>query len=380
MKCAIINKNYPPNSGVTGYYASKLAEYLMMRGVDVTIVTTSSNYGGLRSELTHGRVVRIESMYQGKNKYLRLISSLYEGFQLARCVANTGVSPWICMTDPPLLNIWIGFKAMKLNIPWAFWSMDLYPDAFCAAGLVKREGFAYKFIHSLLLKNIPNYLIGLGRIQADYIAKEYRWDLPMVILPCGISSASKILPPPKWAAKDNLILFGYAGNIGEAHSVEFLIEVAKHIDVKKHRLILSVYGVHAKRILENIKDIDGVIVVDWIEQSDLQFIDIHLVSLLPKWDNICVPSKAVASVCQGGALLYCGSEKSDNWDLLGECGWRIDPGKGIAEQVGQFLKGISKEALKKKKEFSKIKAEGLLEMEKVSFEEIFQFVKKNACK
>jgi len=374
MQCVILNKNYPPNSGVTGYSASKLAEYLVNKGVQVNVVTTDADYGGVRQDVNLGSVHRIPSVYQGKNKLLRLMSSMYEAYRLINSAAKLNVGPWICMTDPPLLNLWAGIKAKKLKISWAYWSMDLYPDAFGAASLVKKNGYLYKLISGVVKKNKPNHLIALGSCQAKYLNAEYEWSLPTTLLPCGISEIKENVVAPLWAQGDHEILFGYAGNIGEAHSAEFVIETIRHIDFKKHRFVLSVYGAHAKFVIDSVKDINGLCIVKTISQSELRFIDIHLATLLPKWDHICVPSKAVTSVSQGGALLYCGSKENDNWQMLGECGWRIDPDENISRQVEAFMQNLTNENLLRKKECSKIKSQELLQIEKIAFQEIFTFI------
>ena len=378
MQCLIINRNYPPNSGITGYSAHVLAEYLTKNGVDVTIVTTDAIYGGMKHDLGVGRVVQIKSVYSGKNRYLRLASSLYESFRLAQCAASMKVAPWISMTDPPLLNIWVGLKAKKLNIPWAYWSMDLYPDAFIAAGLLNKTGFLYKFINSQLIKAAPNFLISLGNLQATYIKSAYQWNMPTVVLPCGISAIDSIAIRPNWASKKiDVITFGYIGNIGEAHSAEFLIEAIRQICIKNYQFILCIHGKHSRYVLESVKNISNLVVLDFISSSELHFIDVHLITLLPKWDHICVPSKTVTSICKGGAILYCGSQSGDNWSMFEDCGWRIDPKREISEQIRIFLSEINSDSLNCKKNFSKNHSKNLMNIQKNSFKEIYNFIKNN---
>ena len=373
MKCIILNKNYPPNSGITGYSASLLARYLVDRGVDVTVVTTDAEYGGVKesSNSDRVRVITVRAIYQGKNKYLRLFASLYEGYKLTKQASKLNTATWICMTDPPLLNLWVGLMAKKLQLPWAYWTMDLYPDAFYAAGLVKKTNFIYKILTHLIKKNKPDFIISLGLQQANYLINEYEYSCPIVLLPCGIAKNKKDELPPKWANGNYEILFGYAGNIGEAHNANFLIEVIRKINYKKNGFVLSLYGSHAKFVIDKVKDIEGLIIVESIPQSQLCFIDIHLASLIPKWDHICVPSKAITSICQGGSLLYFGSENNDNWCLLGDCGWRIDPDCDLEKQVVLFMDNLNVDELARKKKLSELKAIELTEMEVSAYKEIY---------
>ena len=376
MKCIILNKNYPPNSGITGYSASLLARYLVDRGVDVTVVTTDAEYGGVKESANLGgvTVIAVRAIYQGKNKYLRLIASLYEGYQLTKQASKLKAATWICMTDPPLLNLWVGFMAKKLKLPWAYWTMDLYPDAFYAAGFAKKSNYVYRILIYFIKKNQPDFIISLGSQQANYLTKEYGYSSPIVLLPCGVSKNKKDESPPKWANGNYEILFGYAGNIGEAHNADFLIEVIRKIDYKKNRFVLSLYGSHANFVINEVKGIEGLIIVETIAQSQLRFIDIHLASLIPKWDHICVPSKAVTSICQGGALLYFGSENNDNWRLLGDCGWRIDPDYDLERQVVLFLDNLNIDELATKKKLCGLKAIDLEEIEMNAYKEIYRLL------
>ena len=46
MKCVIINRNYPPQKGITGHSANELANYLLNKGVDIDIVHVDGKYAG----------------------------------------------------------------------------------------------------------------------------------------------------------------------------------------------------------------------------------------------------------------------------------------------------------------------------------------------
>lgn len=374
MQCIILNKNYPPKAGITGYSASILTEYLVKRGVKVTIVTTDADYGGIKRQSNIANIFQTRSIYQGKRKWLRFFASIYEGYKLTKLASSLKIEPWICMTDPPLLNLWVGLKAKKLKIPWMYWTMDLYPDAFFAAGLTKKNSYFYQILNYSIKKNQPSLLVALGRKQAEYLIREYSWEMPAVLLPCGISKINKNEDKPFWVKGNYEILFGYVGNVGEAHNANFLIEFIQQMDFKKNRFILSIYGAKANIVMERIRNIEGLIIVQSIPQSQLRFIDIHLATLLPKWDHICVPSKAVTSICQGGTLLYCGSASNDNWQILGECGWRIDPNYGIKNQIKTFFKNLNIYELNKKKKSSKILAARLNQIQLTAFSEIYDFI------
>ena len=376
MRCIILNRNYPPNPGVTGSSANELAQHLMTKGIEVHIVSTKGQYagGGLNTKAS-GHVHLVSSLYSGKQKLLRLLSNLVEGFLMTRKASSLGIAPWICMTDPPLLNYWVGRYAHQHQLPWAYWSMDLYPEAFVSAHITSPRNWIYRHLTSAIRKFAPQLLIALGPKQAQAILQTNAWSIPCVQLPCGIFQSQGVINQPAWANVQGKIILGYAGNLGEAHDPQFIEQVLRHMDPSKHHFILSCYGAKAAPILALAKDLPGVTILPTIPQHELQYIDIHLATLLPHWDHVCVPSKAVSSICQGAALLFSGSTQNDNAHLLGKASWLIDPYQPIEQQVADFFKALDHASLANKKFAAKELRQELATMKQVAFEQIAQFIK-----
>ena len=376
MRCVILNRNYPPNPGVTGASANELAQHLIAQGIDVHIVSTKGQYaGGGTNTSGYGKVHLVGSLYSGKQKILRLVSNLLEGFLMMRKAHSLSIVPWICMTDPPLLNYWVGSYARRNKLPWAYWSMDLFPDAFVSANITKPSNFLYRHLSKVVKHNPPQLLIALGPQQAQYILQKNQWPIPHVELPCGIFEPQATPQMPDWAKADQKIILGYAGNLGEAHDPQFIVEVLRQMDPTKHRFILSCYGAKAAAILDLAKDLPQVIVLPSIPQAQLQYIDVHLATLMPHWDHVCVPSKAVSSICQQAALLFCGSTTNDNAHLLQEASWQINPNLPMDAQVAQFFKALDQHSLAQKKQSAQKISQALHNMKRDAFDEIAQFVK-----
>jgi hypothetical protein len=149
------------------------------------------------------------------------------------------------------------------------------------------------------------------------------------------------------------------------------------MDPAKHRFILSAYGAKAAAITALAKDLPGLIILPSIPQAELKFIDVHLATLMPHWDHVCVPSKAVSSICQQAALLFCGSKENDNAHLLNEASWQIDPNLPIAAQVADFFKTLDQDSLIQKKMAAQHASEKLHVMKVAAFKQIAQFVAKH---
>lgn len=378
LKIVIVNRNYPPRSGITGESACKLARYLEATGkVKVTVVSSYSNYAGGGAELDPiGDVRLIRSWYNGKNKILRLFATFLESYFLIRTARSTKPDRVIVMTDPPFLQFWAPLL-LKGKCPWTLWSMDIFPDAFVSSNLVKPNNWVYRFLRYLTYRSVPDSLISLGPLQAKYLKSAYRKPIESVaIIPCGVNAnLNQLSSEPLWK-KDNAgkMLLGYCGNLGEAHSVEFLKQVINHFDPERFHLVLSVYGVKSQEILKYAQTKKaGISIVPRVERDEMCFIDIHLVSLLKNWSHVCVPSKAVSAICSGSPILFYGNPDCDTWKMLGLGGWLIqqtDSDHDISKAVQYYLDSFDQKSLKSKKRDVSTTASALQEMHKLGYNQI----------
>ncbi|MCC6287133.1 MAG: hypothetical protein IT249_04550 [Chitinophagaceae bacterium] len=375
ISVTIVNKNYPPNPGITGESANELASWLIARGCKVKTIHTDGLYaGGSSATNSAGESITLKSIYNGKNKFIRLVASFIESYRLIKKARDSGEGLRIIMTDPPFLIFWSSL--LLKNNTWAYWSMDLYPEAFVSGNLVTKKNILYKQFKRITRNNPPTYLIALGERQLNFLQAEYKSGIKSsTVLPCGINTSdfSIVMTKPDWKKDDGKIYIGYCGNLGEAHSAMFVFNVISFLDPEKFTMILSVYGSKAQQVLSIAQNKPGIIIVPRVERYQLPLIDVHMVTLLPRWDNICVPSKAVSAVCEGGTILFCGSKDNDNWYYLQNAGWFIEDSDTIEIAVKKWLSDISTdEILIKKKEAKKI-AINLHQIKKEAFIQIESF-------
>ena len=370
VKIAIVNRNYPPRTGITGESACQLARYLETNtNAKVTVVSSRSDYAGGGADIEPvGDVRLIRSWYDGKNKLLRLFSSFLESYLLIRTARSTKPDRIIVMTDPPFLQFWAPLL-LEGKCPWTLWSMDVYPDAFVSGNLVKPNNLAYRALHHLTYKNSPDSLITLGPLQGEYLRVAYRKPIEHVaVVPCGVyAKQDQPTAEPAWK-KDSAgkILLGYCGNLGEAHSVEFLKQVINHFDPARYHMVLSVYGVKAQEILDHARTKQtGISITPRVEREHMHFIDIHLVSLMERWSHVCVPSKAVSAICSESPILLYGTPDCDNWKMLGFGGWLIRQSSNpndVSKAVRHFLDVMDHDAIESKKRDASTVAASLQEM------------------
>ncbi len=325
FKVHVINRYYPPYHAVTGESAHELVVWLKRHApeIDVSVAHVKVPYNeALNPVKPEGRLFQINTVYGKKNKLLRLLSNVVEGFRLVK-LASGNCDMLISLTDPPLLNIWAGALCARKKVPWVYWSMDLYPHAFKAAHLVSGQNPLYRILEKSFNAFPPSMLIALGHKQADFLQSNWPHRVPQVVLPCGIHNAVKPGEAPPWKTDDRLY-FAYAGNMGEAHDPDFVIELVKSLDPAKHCCLLAIHGAKARKVLEATRGNPAVKIVPSLTKAELGHVDIHLVSLLDEWKHVCVPSKAVSAVCAGQAIIFHGARDSDTWNMLGSAGWIID--------------------------------------------------------
>lgn len=377
LKVSILNRYFPPNSSVTGNSAFELHQWLGKNSeLDVYSVSISANYKGAKSESSNleGNYF-IPAYYQGNNKALRFFFNLVEGYKLVKKALLIESDVVITLTDPPLLNFWASrLLSKRKKVKWINWTMDLYPDAFVSAGLVASTNAVYKYFYNTIRNNVPDLIIALGYAQKEFLISEYYGkNSQFVILPCGIHEELKSENKPGWLSSDKII-FSYAGNLGEAHSDKFLLNFITLLDSDKHHLVLSVYGSKAGSVQKLVKNKNfPVTIVNSVSKEDFSYIDIHLVSLLPEWTNICVPSKAVSAICAKSTVLFYGDKKADTYQMLNSASFYISYSSNEHELINgikSFLNNLTNISILDKRSNSCEIAQKMVYQKAETFKEI----------
>ncbi|MEM6898332.1 MAG: hypothetical protein AAF583_00980 [Pseudomonadota bacterium] len=389
LRIALTNRFFPPDGAITGRSLEELARYLVkaLPSADLKVFCSEAKY---RSQNTspHGAHIQVERLpFKGlplPGKIGRLINGMLEGHELAKRASDWG-DIVISMTDPPLLGYWmareIERRGQKAPV-WIEWTMDLYPEAFVAAGLASPKNPVLRSIKQKLRQVVPDAYICLGDAQAKYVAEQRGADAPTFIVPCGVLDRAEFWGGgvPAWRANENRIVFVYAGNIGEAHCPDFLPSIVRVSDPEKHLFVLALYGAHAERTRDLISEAVNVTHLDYISHNDAAHADVHIASLIPRWNHICVPSKAVSSISLGKPILYSGDNRSDNSMMLADAMWRIQPELFDREQNAAHLSSLmdeisNRQALVGKSAQAEKMADQLLETQHDTFAEIAAWTK-----
>jgi len=380
-RVAIVNRFFPPDPAVTGESARELADFLKTRfpGIDVRILATKAKYAGGRevAACSHHHVDRLGTYYSGTNKAFRLASSIYDGIRLA-WTATREADLVISLTDPPLLGLWLCLLVQWRRTHWIEWTMDLYPEAFVAADLLSPSNVLFLAMRRLLSRFRPAQLICLGVRQHAFVQQARGARIPAAILPCGILDVEPG-PLPDWRSRhsDKLII-AYAGNLGEAHSLDVVEQLILRADHKRMTFLLALYGARAQELRQRLRNVPGVEWREHLTTRELAHVDVHLVSLTRKWTHICVPSKAVSAVSAGRPLIYAGVPDGDNWNLLSEAGWLIperhDGGYSVDDIDRVLLQVTDSEARKQKTDAARELRLQLRRMRDEAFDSVAHFI------
>ena len=378
----LINGIYPPDNGASGREANQFAGRLIQTGIDVTIVTTDRSYNAQANNHSYnGKVIRVKSRSLGPSKLFRLAASFWESYFLLKKAKSLKPDTFIVCTDPPLLN-W--YSSMMLQgEKWIMWTMDLYPEAFVANKLISDKSWIKgSWINSLyerrLKNNPPTALMYLGEKQREFVQNKYGFfGIPNFIISCGIRENinQKSGDIPDWKTDSTRTYFAYCGNLGEAHSKEFLIGLIDLSDPNKHCFVLNLFGARAEEVKRSVGNKKNVHVVPWIEDGDMRLIDIQIVTLKKEWTHICVPSKAISSICYTTPIIFHGSPKGDINNSLSESSWFIEDGKDLDNRIKIFYDSLSAESITIRKKKALMLKKSMLKEYDESITQITKYLK-----
>ena len=149
---------------------------------DITVASSSSG-----RRLAYDTRGRSRSWYKGTAKLLRLVGGLVDGLRLLAAPV-IGHQIAIVMTEPPLL--FMSFQMFRKFIAPELWyyTMDLYPDAFAAAGAARSEKRAVLPLSWRRLRHTSGSSHRARRRPARALRMPFERRYPSHVLACGVVS------------------------------------------------------------------------------------------------------------------------------------------------------------------------------------------------
>ena len=328
MRILLINRFFGDQRTPTGRMLCDVAKLLRQQGHEVEVLASKSSYAGAAGashngdehfkvrqvpELGWGRVFRWASFW------LWAASSL-SSRRWDRC---------LLLTDPPFLPFaaWLTqwLRSPRQRAYW--WTMDLYPEALVAAGMLRETSLLTRCLRSLneLGMRQVSGVIALGQCQLRRLQTYRHWRF---VSPCAV-----VVPPwdlrliPRVEPLSNRVVkllacYGkkvalYTGNLGEGHLLAQFVDAARwlHDQGRTDWLFVFVVRGSGRPGLEAIRDLPNLLILDYLPEAEtpdlLWSATVHLVSMKPGWEGVIVPSKLYGALHTNAPVLFLGPLTAD---------------------------------------------------------------------
>jgi len=363
----IIADVYPPEVSSAAHLMKELAEGLKKRGNNIWIITTYPKYYlpkelnsqkiQLFSDEAGIKVIRVKTPPLKKvNFVIRGISQLllpFLFFQKAKKLIKEKLDVIIIYSPPlPLATIEIKIKEyfgakFILNI------QDIFPQNAVDLGILKNKLLIrfFEAIEKNVYKNADlitfhseggrRFLIEKKSVPESKIITLSNWiDLvPYQNLNRNISFRKK------WDLQGKFI-FLFAGIMGPAQGLEFLIKIAKEFSSIKEIVFLLVGdGMEKEKIEQMIRHyaLSNVIIKSFVSKDDYPYlakeVDVGLVCLSSKNKTAFIPGKVLGYMAASKPIVAFLNQESDGFGVIQEakCGYAVK-----VEDINKAVKIVRK--------------------------------------
>lgn len=307
MRTFFVNRFYFPDETATAQLLTDLAEGLVAAGHEVTVIASRPPRSGLARD-EHHRGVHIRRVSAPRSRAGNLIGRAFDFvffsiaalFALTRFVRRGDVV--ITLTDPPLLGVWIALVARLKGAQCVHWIQDIYPEIAVeitgqrsllwlrplrnlgwrlARGCVAASGEMAKVVAST---GVP-----AGRIHVSE-----NWS-PAGVQPATASEVQALRAA--WGLDEKFVAM-YSGNLGRAHDLVPLIDLAELLRNDPQIAIVFVGEGAQRRSLENLAHARRLENVRFFGpqprerlHAALSVADLHFVTVRPGAERYVFPSK-----------------------------------------------------------------------------------------
>lgn len=365
MKILILNQFYPPDPAPTGQFAQSLAQTLAERGHEVHVICSQRSYSEdkvlLKSEIQAGvHVRRVGGFGFGRKRMLgRLLDYLsFYLFATFRALFGPRYRVAVFLTTPPYIGF-IGhvlrlFKRTRI----IQWIMDLYPDAMIAHGLIQSGRLEHRLLSwcTRRLLRHSHRIWGLGPFARDKIAAYLAPGQSSKIEVVPLWGDPSLEPMPSHDSPfrsqygfDGRLGVMYSGNMGLGHDFTTIVDAAQRVqDLPEIRFAIVGGGPRLEGVRRDVEQrgLKNVAFYPYAPRDQLReslcAADVHLISQIPAWQGIIVPSKMAGILAVGRPVLFVGAEQNEiaRWTLDSQAGrtFAIDDGEGLASAIEELYR------------------------------------------
>lgn len=334
-----------PKSGLHNMYTDLMDEFVEEKH-SVCVATLSEKRNNIETNLSHENGVEVLRVKCGNiqktNKYEKVISSFFGGYQLKHSVyryfRDKRFDVIIFALPPltialPLIQVKKHYKAKMYLLLKEFWPQDPADlGAMSVGGLVWK---VFSFLEKKLYKN-SDYVGTMSKAGITYIRQNSAAD-NCVVEECPNSQKDTGLQPysdverkeirERYHISDNEVVFIFGGNLGVSQGIpEMVKSIQLCEDVTDARFIIVGDGTEANVIKEGLKGQTNVTIIDRLPQSEYEKLvfasEVGLVFLYPKYTVPNIPSRMVTYMMYGLPVIACVDHATDAGKIIEEhqCG------------------------------------------------------------
>lgn len=356
MNIIFVNRYAWPDHSATSQLLTDLAEALVARGQQVTVIASRQRYDHPAAdlparEISAGvRYLRIRTTRFGRARllgraidYLSFLAAL--PWTLWQTMRSGDVV--VAKTDPPLLGAVVAGVAWLRGVRCVHWMQDVFPEIAVALGEPRIPRAAAALLAGLrdvaLRGAAATVVIGVG------MARHLRGR--------GVP-ASKLRVIPNWAHEDSIqplpragnsfrrscglvdqFVVAYSGNLGRAHDADTLMSAVRQLRDRADIAFLMIGDGHRMRTLSDLVRREGLTNLQFLPYQPIERLsealgaaDLHLVSLRPELEGLIVPSKFYGIAAAARPIGFIGASNGELARFIAEhdCGFSVAQGDGPA--------------------------------------------------
>ena len=375
MHVLILNQTFHPDVAATAQLMWDLALHLDSRGHRVSAVTSRNVYGSTeqlgQSYEHHGNIHihRVRQTSFGKKhlpgRMADFLSFYASAFHTLQNVGRPDVI--LALTSPPMIAS-LGMIQRQFatsptgrRIKLVYHVMDLYPDAAVAMNVLKPRSFPQRIMSRLTRRTLESSdaIIALGRDMKQRLINEYRLhrhpDRIHVVQPWADGDALRPLPKEENPLAKELGLqhtfnIVYSGNLGMAHDLDTLVQSMEQMRSDNVRFLFIGGGSRFDQLKDHAlkSNWPHVIFLPYQDRErlihSLNLADVHLVSQLPAFTGIVVPSKLFGIMAVGKPVVMVGPPDCECSLVVQEtgCGYVIP--NGMPTSMTQHLRTLQQDS------------------------------------
>jgi glycosyltransferase involved in cell wall biosynthesis len=376
MRVTLINQFYTPDVSPTAHLSASLADHLAERGHTVTVVASkggyvpASNADAMAQVEGNPSVRRIWTPRFGKATILKRCAD-YTTFYFGAIWTLLTLPKQdvvVSLTTPPYIA-WAGVLHSWMNpgVKVVLWNMDCYPDAAERLGVLKRGGFASRFMRWMnrrLFRRL-DHLICLDTAMVELLVSQYgpkpensEKALPVDVIPNWEKASffPKGAEQDEWdgveklGLRDRFVVL-YLGNTGYGHEFETALDAAQALKDEPATFLFVGGGSRLSEIEAGAKrrGLSNVVMHGYVAKEQTPALmagaDCALITLRDEALGVMSPSKLHSNLAMGLPVVYVGPEKSNVDDAIARFRCGVSARIGEVDRVVRAIREMMHDTL-----------------------------------